>query len=190
MENETICLGRNATISLSRCPVLIRCPECRFERTIDADAIPANAMMATCPRCQCRFRFRNPDGTPTAEGAAPAPVPPQQTAPPARPLPLPPDMEGDDPLPPRRGGAPHPRRRRGHAPRGRKAFSRRNAGRKAVRFRRTGKAFLLGTLSKEKERRKPRRVWPRPCTRTKPTSRGRNPGATTRSWPCTRQSCG
>ena len=79
--------------------MLIRCPECRFERTIDADAIPANAMMATCPRCQCRFRFRNPDGTPTAEGAAPAPVPPQQTAPPAQP-PLPPDMEGDDPLPP------------------------------------------------------------------------------------------
>ncbi len=77
--------------------MLIRCPECRFERTIDADAIPANAMMATCPRCQCRFRFRNPDGTPTAEGAAP--VPPQQTAPPAQP-PLPPDMEGDDPLPP------------------------------------------------------------------------------------------
>ncbi len=79
--------------------MLIRCPECRFERTIDADAIPANAMMAPCPRCQCRFRFRNPDGTPTAEGAAPAPVPPQQTAPPAQP-PLPPDMEGDDPLPP------------------------------------------------------------------------------------------
>ena len=79
--------------------MLIRCPECRFERTIDADAIPANAMMATCPRCQCRFRFRNPDGTPTAEGTAPAPVPPQQAAPPVQP-PLPPDMEGDDPLPP------------------------------------------------------------------------------------------
>lgn len=78
--------------------MLIRCPECRFERTIDADAIPANAMMATCPRCQCRFRFRNPDGTPTVEEAAPAAAP-QPSARPAQP-PLPPDMEGDDPLPP------------------------------------------------------------------------------------------
>lgn len=77
--------------------MLIRCPECRFERTINADAVPANAMMATCPRCQCRFRFRNPDGTPTAE-ETPAPAP-QQAERPAQP-PLPPDMEGDDPLPP------------------------------------------------------------------------------------------
>lgn len=88
--------------------MLIRCPECRFERKIDADAIPANAMMATCPRCKCRFRFRNPDGTPVVEETAP--VPPQQTGQP----PLPPDMEGDDPLPP---GAVVPRIPRDDAPR-------------------------------------------------------------------------
>ena len=47
--------------------MLIRCPECRFERQIDENAIPANAAMATCPHCQYRFRFRNPDGTPVAD---------------------------------------------------------------------------------------------------------------------------
>ena len=60
--------------------MLIRCPECRFERQIDENAIPANAAMATCPHCQYRFRFRNPDGTPVVDEtpeAAPAP----QTAP-------------------------------------------------------------------------------------------------------------
>ena len=64
--------------------MLIRCPECRFERQIDENAIPANAAVATCPHCKCRFRFRNPDAP--------------QTAPAGRPLP--PDVEGDDPLPP------------------------------------------------------------------------------------------
>lgn len=47
--------------------MLICCPECQFERTIDTTQIPPNAAMATCPHCRCRFRFRNPDGTPTAD---------------------------------------------------------------------------------------------------------------------------
>lgn len=47
--------------------MLICCPECQFERTIDITQIPSSAVMATCPHCRCRFRFRNPDGTPTAE---------------------------------------------------------------------------------------------------------------------------
>ena len=55
--------------------MIIRCPECHFERQMDDNAIPANAVMATCPHCQCRFRFRNPDGTPVVgngpEGTAP-----------------------------------------------------------------------------------------------------------------------
>ena len=76
--------------------MLIRCPECRFERQIDENAIPANAAMATCPHCQYRFRFRNPDGTPVAD-ETPAAAPAPQTAP-GRPLP--PDLDGDDPLPP------------------------------------------------------------------------------------------
>ena len=75
--------------------MLIRCPECRFERQIDENAIPANAAVATCPHCKCRFRFRNPDGTPVID-ETPAAAP--QTAPAGRPLP--PDVEGDDPLPP------------------------------------------------------------------------------------------
>ena len=77
--------------------MLIRCPECRFERQIDENAIPANAAMATCPHCQYRFRFRNPDGTPVVD-ETPAAAPAQQTAPAGRPLP--PDLDGDDPLPP------------------------------------------------------------------------------------------
>lgn len=77
--------------------MLIRCPECRFERQIDENAIPANAAMATCPHCQYRFRFRNPDGTPVAD-ETPAAAPAPQTAPAGRPLP--PDLDGDDPLPP------------------------------------------------------------------------------------------
>lgn len=77
--------------------MLIRCPECRFERQIDENAIPANAAMATCPHCQYRFRFRNPDGTPVVD-ETPAAAPAPQTAPAGRPLP--PDLDGDDPLPP------------------------------------------------------------------------------------------
>ena len=85
--------------------MLIRCPECQFERQIDADAIPANAVMATCPHCQCRFRFRNPDGTPVAEEqpapAAPAAAAASTAAPSASAGQTPPpDMDGDDPLPP------------------------------------------------------------------------------------------
>lgn len=44
--------------------MLIRCPQCSFDREIDAARIPPNAVMATCPRCGTRFRFRNADGTP------------------------------------------------------------------------------------------------------------------------------
>lgn len=82
--------------------MLIRCPECQFERQIDADAIPASAVMATCPHCQCRFRFRNPDGTPVVADppapAASAASSAESSAPAGQPLP--PDMDGDDPLPP------------------------------------------------------------------------------------------
>ena len=60
--------------------MLIRCPECRFERQIDENAIPANAAMATCPHCQYRFRFRTPDGTPVVD-ETPAAAPAPQTAP-------------------------------------------------------------------------------------------------------------
>lgn len=80
--------------------MLIRCPECQFERQIDTDAIPQNAAMATCPHCECRFRFRNPDGTPVVADEAPAAPVQAQEAPAVCQQPLPPDVEGDDPLPP------------------------------------------------------------------------------------------
>lgn len=89
--------------------MLIRCPECRFERNIDADSIPVGATVATCPRCGKRFRFRDPQ---TGEPAAPQPdaghneasAEAERPAAPELPTPpvphLPTEQEGDDPLPP------------------------------------------------------------------------------------------
>lgn len=95
--------------------MLIRCPECHFERDIDSDAIPANATVAACPRCGTRFRFRDPHNA--QAGATPPPAgqtessgdgdsrtdasQPAAGSPPAAPVPhLPTEQEGDDPLPP------------------------------------------------------------------------------------------
>lgn len=44
--------------------MLIRCPKCRFDREISAAKIPPSAVMATCPRCGERFRFRTIDDAP------------------------------------------------------------------------------------------------------------------------------
>jgi hypothetical protein len=68
--------------------MLIRCPECGFERELNTSQIPDAAVMATCPQCRRRFRFRN---DPTGANAAQAP---QTPAPPAA------GPEEDDPLPP------------------------------------------------------------------------------------------
>lgn len=38
--------------------MLIRCPECLFERKVDLSKIPATAQLATCPKCRYKFRFR------------------------------------------------------------------------------------------------------------------------------------
>ena len=38
--------------------MIIRCPHCDHTRTINTDKIPANAELATCPKCKNRFRFR------------------------------------------------------------------------------------------------------------------------------------
>ncbi len=35
------------------------CPECNFTSEIPEEKIPANAQLATCPRCQMKFRFRS-----------------------------------------------------------------------------------------------------------------------------------
>ncbi len=71
--------------------MLIRCPECGFERELDASQIPDSAVMATCPRCETRFRFRETVQPSAASGEA---------ASAATPGPRPVEAQGDDPLPP------------------------------------------------------------------------------------------
>lgn len=84
--------------------MLIRCPECHFDRHIEDTKIPPNAVMATCPRCQCRFRFRNEDGSPLVpEDTSPTGMKPDamtEEIPPVNGHPAPPTLEEDDPLPP------------------------------------------------------------------------------------------
>ncbi|PKN09737.1 MAG: hypothetical protein CVU73_01975 [Deltaproteobacteria bacterium HGW-Deltaproteobacteria-8] len=60
----------------------ILCPMCGFGREIDLAKIPPRAQMATCPRCQHKFRFRVVDDLPPADPraadrspAAPRPAP-------------------------------------------------------------------------------------------------------------------
>ncbi len=43
--------------------MLIRCPECRFEREINPDTISSTAVRATCPHCHTKFYFRHADGS-------------------------------------------------------------------------------------------------------------------------------
>ena len=42
----------------------IECPECGFGREVPGGRIPANAEVATCPKCKAKFRFRSLDGSP------------------------------------------------------------------------------------------------------------------------------
>lgn len=36
----------------------IICPQCQFSRTVDESKIPAKSQVATCPKCQTKFTFR------------------------------------------------------------------------------------------------------------------------------------
>ncbi|MGE4442958.1 MAG: zinc-ribbon domain-containing protein [Desulfomicrobium sp.] len=36
----------------------ITCPQCGFERTVSEEKLPPKAVMATCPKCRHRFKFR------------------------------------------------------------------------------------------------------------------------------------
>ncbi len=38
--------------------MLVNCPQCHFSREITLSQVPKNAVVATCPKCQTRFRFR------------------------------------------------------------------------------------------------------------------------------------
>ncbi|AMD92736.1 YIP1 family protein [Desulfomicrobium orale] len=46
----------------------ITCPQCGFARTVDDEILPPRAVMATCPKCAHRFKFR--DRPPQSEPAA------------------------------------------------------------------------------------------------------------------------
>lgn len=39
----------------------ISCPKCHFKRNVDRKQIPASAITATCPKCENKFRFRDPE---------------------------------------------------------------------------------------------------------------------------------
>lgn len=40
----------------------IVCPQCGFSRRLPEERLPAGAVIATCPRCACRFRFSSKNG--------------------------------------------------------------------------------------------------------------------------------
>lgn len=42
----------------------VTCPECDFSSEIPVDKIPATAQLATCPKCQAKFKFRDLEGEP------------------------------------------------------------------------------------------------------------------------------
>ncbi|WP_272700268.1 YIP1 family protein [Desulfovibrio sp. Fe33] len=66
----------------------ITCPECRFTREVDENRIPARSQVATCPKCQTKFKFRDlPEEEFLLEEAEPAarPEPASAPQPPAAP---------------------------------------------------------------------------------------------------------
>ncbi len=56
----------------------ITCPKCGFGRTVNEEKLPPKAVMATCPKCQHRFKFRE---IPLAEPKTPQAEPPLDTPP-------------------------------------------------------------------------------------------------------------
>ena len=61
--------------------MIIRCPNCEYSRTININAVPQTAELATCPKCRHRFRFRTLtaalDEEEAARRDAPPPPPPR-----------------------------------------------------------------------------------------------------------------
>lgn len=55
----------------------IVCPQCGFSREVPADRLPARAVIVTCPKCECRFRFSAEEGVlETLPPVADDPLPP------------------------------------------------------------------------------------------------------------------
>lgn len=40
----------------------ITCPQCGFSRQMNPDRVPAESVIATCPKCSCKFRFHKSTG--------------------------------------------------------------------------------------------------------------------------------
>ncbi|OIQ51288.1 Yip1 domain protein [Pseudodesulfovibrio hydrargyri] len=63
----------------------IICPECRFTREVDESKIPARSQVATCPKCQTKFKFRDlPEEEFLIEEPEPSARPEHKTEPAAR----------------------------------------------------------------------------------------------------------
>jgi predicted Zn finger-like uncharacterized protein len=67
----------------------ILCPECKFAREVDENKIPARSQVATCPKCQTKFKFRElPEQEFLIEEPAdPAPAPTPKVTPDPKPVP-------------------------------------------------------------------------------------------------------
>ena len=65
----------------------IVCPECKFSREVDENRIPARSQVATCPKCQTKFKFRDlpEQDFIIEESVAQEPAPKQKPKPEARP---------------------------------------------------------------------------------------------------------
>jgi len=60
----------------------IVCPQCGYSRDIPTDKVPARSSIATCPKCQFRFRFRGRDSLPVENPVSEEPVyPPRPSRP-------------------------------------------------------------------------------------------------------------
>jgi len=63
-------------------PMRIVCPQCGYSRDISGTKIPASSSIATCPKCQFRFRFRGHQHPSTPDGGLDEPVyPPRPSRP-------------------------------------------------------------------------------------------------------------
>lgn len=62
----------------------ITCPQCGFSRQMNPDLVPAESVIATCPKCSCKFRFHKSSGLTEPlppqgrTGEATAPVEPEE----------------------------------------------------------------------------------------------------------------
>lgn len=63
----------------------IVCPQCGYSRDIPTDKVPASSSIATCPKCQFRFRFRGNQPSVQHEPAVEEPVYPPRPSRPVRP---------------------------------------------------------------------------------------------------------